>query len=590
MVAGGVGVVALVVTTSACGGSGEAAGGDDESKGSGGNDGDPGVVAAEELPVTRVLRGEESFPEGFMVPAGEVWEFEQAATTTVVSEANVVVEGVLRMHPVDHDVMHTLRFEGIDESDFVGGGTEVLDSDVGLWVVGDGQLDIVGSEKAGWNRTGSDPTWRDGDDIRVAPIGEGDVNTFEEFEPGDEVPSVSHAGEEYEAEVFNLTRNVRIEGTGDGGANPATNGRAHIWINSTKSQTIRYAELRHLGPRQASESGKVTQAVHRGGWTVFGSPEETETGDGTEGVHGRYGLHLHMSGDGSRDSLIEGVVVRDTGNHAFVPHASHGVTIRDTIAFNVFEDAYWWDPDRTGPDTEAVNATNEVVIDHALAARVRSGSPRPHDGPLSGFSLGEGKDLTLTDSAAVGLQDEGSTAGFHWPASASASAHNVWEFHGNVAHNNGGDGIFVWQNDENDHVVQDFVGYHNAGFAVQHGAALNTYRYEGLLLFGNGEAGIRSVAAASGEPQEWLDIDTDGMVIAGRSVTGTRPVVFRDLTLRGTIVVDETEGNGSSIYELHDGRTGDGEPLTEDSFDIRNQRSQITVHGPDDAFEVLPAG
>jgi SAM-dependent methyltransferase len=96
-------------------------------------------------------------------------------------------------------------------------------------------------------------------------------------------------------EVLNLTRNVRIHGSGDGGADPASNGRAHIWIGSDQPQIIRFAELRHLGPRR-------------------------HAGDHTEGVLGRYPLHFHMMGDGSRGSIVEGVVVADSGNRAFVPH------------------------------------------------------------------------------------------------------------------------------------------------------------------------------------------------------------------------------------------------------------------------------
>jgi hypothetical protein len=520
--------------------------------------------------VTKVLSGEEAYPEGFTVPAGEVWAFDSDVTTTVVVEANVVVKGVLRMRPANHDVVHTLRFEGIDESAFVGGGMAVVDSDVGLWVVGEGRMDIVGTQKVGWNRSGADPAWQEDDEVRVAPIDAGngaaaagvrDGDAFAELELGRGVPSVSHAGDVYPAEVVNLTRNVRITGTGDGEADPAGNGRAHIWINSSQPQTIRFAELRHLGPRHAAEDGR-----------------------GTEGVPGRYPLHLHMSGDGSRGTVIEGVVVRDSGNHAFVPHASHGVTLRDTVAYNVFEDAYWWDPDEVAPSGPAVNATDDLRIEHAMAAVVRSDGDRRHAEPLAGFVLGQGANAAITDSVAVGIEGTEST-GFHWPASANAAIDNVWEFRGNVAHDNAGSGIFVWQNDDNDHVVQDFTGFHNGTYAVDHGAALNSFRYEDLVLFGNGRAGIRSIAAASGQEQEWQGIDTDGIVISGRPIAGTRPVIFRDVTDRGTIRVVEQRGSAPSIYEFHDAHTGTGEPLTAACFDIIRKVSQIVVYDGGGSFE-----
>jgi hypothetical protein len=503
-----------------------------------------------EQPAARVLRGDESFPDGFTVPEGEVWELDPAATTTVESGANVVVEGVLRMRPDNADVRHTLRFVGVDESRFVGGGHDVVDSDVGLWVVGVGQLDIAGTPKAGWNRTGTDPAWRAGDDVRVAPSAPGDHERFGPFEPGSPVPTASYAGQRYATEVLNLTRNVRIEGTGDGGADPAVNGRAHIWIDSARPQSIRYAELVHLGPRQVSDGD-----------------------DPTEGVTGRYPLHFHHAGDGSRGSIVEGVVVRDSGNRAFVPHASHGITFRDTIAFDVFEDAYWWDPDPG--DVPPENATDDLVYDHAMAALIRS-DPDTGGYALNGFTLGEGRNLTITDSVAVGVLGGVTSSGFHWPESANTNdgSPNVWEFHGNVAHNNRDSGIFVWQNDENPHLVEDFVGYRNGRYGVDHGAYFNDYHYDRIVAFENGEAGIRSEAGSAGT-QRWTAIDTDSILISDRSEPGDIPVVFDGLTLRGSIVVDEEDA--PSAYEFRNARRADGVELVPDDFDVRNQASTITV-------------
>ena len=499
----------------------------------------------------RVLRGDESFPDGFTVPPGEVWEFAPDEATSVISEGNVVVKGVLRVQPDDDDITHVLRFVEIDEREFVGGGMEVLDSDVGLWVVGEGQLHIVGSPRAGWNRTGTDPTWQPGDEILVAPIEPYDSTTFTPFEPGSPVPKVSYGGKAYATEVLNLTRNVRIEGTGDGDASPETNGRAHIWINSARPQTIRYAELRNLGPRTVGED------------------------DPTEGVFGRYPLHFHMAEDGTRGSLVEGVVVRESGNHAFVAHKSHGVTFKDTIAFNVFDDAYWWDSDSLGHGVPPENATDDLTYDHAMAAYVRS-DPEHQGYVLSGFHLGEGKNLAVTDSVAVGIQGNENASGFQWPSSANGNEHNVWEFRGNTAHNNRASGIFVWQNDWNDHLIEDFVGYRNGAFGVDHGAYVNEHRYDGLVLFENEVAGIRSTAVGEGG-QRWTNIDTDSILIDEHLIPSDDAVVFDTVTLRGPVIVDEDEGEAFSAYEFRNVRTGDGHELTSDDFEIRTLISTITV-------------
>src|SRR6266540_1326308 len=80
---------------------------------------------------------------------------------------------------------------GVDATRFVGGGMNPIDSDVGLWVIGAGQLDLAGTPKTGWTRAvGSvsagatqiplqtPPTgWRPGDDISIAPTAKPDGGT-----------------------------------------------------------------------------------------------------------------------------------------------------------------------------------------------------------------------------------------------------------------------------------------------------------------------------------------------------------------------------------------------------------------------------
>ncbi|MEX1126049.1 MAG: hypothetical protein WEE53_10355, partial [Acidimicrobiia bacterium] len=97
-----------------------------------------GSGTIERTPV--MVSGDQSYPEGFTIPADELWVFDPEVDTTVTVSANVVVLGELVMQPASEDVEHALIFEGVDESAFVGGGMDPLASDVGLWVMGDGQL------------------------------------------------------------------------------------------------------------------------------------------------------------------------------------------------------------------------------------------------------------------------------------------------------------------------------------------------------------------------------------------------------------------------------------------------------------------
>jgi hypothetical protein len=87
------------------------------------------------------------------VHPGAELRFADATSATLESRGNVVVcgheddltvlVGRLRMTPSRRDVVHLLRFLDVDEGAFIGGGIQVLDSDVGLWVAGHGAEAIL---------------------------------------------------------------------------------------------------------------------------------------------------------------------------------------------------------------------------------------------------------------------------------------------------------------------------------------------------------------------------------------------------------------------------------------------------------------
>jgi hypothetical protein len=362
--------------------------------------------------------------------------------------------------------------------------------------MGDGQLVLEGEEKAAWGYE-YDPTWN-GDEVVAAPNAPGNYVGFEAVTA---TPVVNQLG--YPTELINLTRNVRIEGTQDG--------YAHVFIRSTQPQTIRYASLRYVAPTL-----------------------------GESDVTGRYGIHIHMAGDGSRGSVIEGVVIRDAGNHAFVPHASNGITFRDTIAFNVLNEAYWWDPpgdDEDGP----VNASNDIVWDRAVVAGLDLGDPG-NKFRLTGFFLGDGENLTVTNSVAVGVRGGEDRSGFLWPESSRA----VWTFENNIAHNNQANGIFVWQNNPEHHVIDGFTAYYNSWVGVDHGAYENAYQYRDLTLLENGLGAITSHAMGEeteeSETQIWSNVVTNGatLFIAEHATEVEAPVRFIDCDF-GRVEVDEED-------------------------------------------------
>jgi hypothetical protein len=491
---------------------------------------------------TVVLSGDEDHPDGFTVPAGETWAFDPDTSTTVTVGANVIVEGRLEMKPASGDVEHLLIFEGIDESTFVGGGMDPVESDVGLWVMGDGQLDLEGEEKTAWAYE-YDPEW-EGDEVVAAPNSPGD---FETFEPVTATPPANDLG--YPTELLNLTRNVRIEGTPDG--------YTHVFIRSNRPHNIRYAAFRYVAP-------------------AFGDTDAT----------GRYGMHIHMSHDGSRGTLVEGVVMRDAKNHAFVPHASHGITFEDTIAFDVENEPYWWDEPPELEDT--VNDTHDLVWDRAVAALVRQGFAG-NNFRLAAFALGNGENVTVTNSVVVGLEGDPfvDRSGFHWPESAGA----VWTFENNIAHNNEVGGIFVWQNNSERHDITNFTAYYNGGAGVNHGAYGNSYQYNDLTLLENG---VSVISHALGEEnpdqdaQTWTSITTGGgeLIIDEHQTEPEAPVRFVGCDF-SRVVVTDADGEAPSLYEFVDC------DLAAEDFDLEEARedSVFRVQNEDGtAFELTGDG
>jgi G8 domain-containing protein len=496
---------------------------------------------------------------GLVVERGGDLVFDPDANRTVESTGNVVVRGRLSMEPASPQTIHRLVFRGVDEDAFVGGGMDVVRSDVGLWVMNRGVLQLAGSSRRPWTRAvgevpagavevtlQDDPDgWQVGDELvitpTVPPTGGDDSSSAAQLYDDPRIkaisgrtiqlssatrfdhPAVDVVGTTYTAEVLNLTRNVRIQGT--------RRGRSHVFIRSTNPQVIKDAAFRHLGPRQ------------RGGGA-------------SEFVLGRYGLHFHMCFDSSRGSVVSGTVVRDCGSHAFVPHLSNGVSFLDCISHNTFEDAYWWDD---APDTRTSgDPTHDVLYSKCVASLAKS-HPEFRGYRLTGFFLGRGKGNVARDCVAVGIRGNADASGFIWPE----GSEGVWEFQDCLAHNNAVNGIFVWQNTDRVHVIDRFVAYHNGNAGIEHGAYLNAYVYRDVTLVGNAEAGVQLHAESSDRG----DLRFERTTIDGAGITRFGFLAF-EATLNGApAVVCSPAISGVRREDFALGYSGDS---LEDRFDVRS--------------------
>jgi hypothetical protein len=539
--------------------------------------------------------------EGLRIEAGAKLDFDSDKSATLESTRNIVVDGRLGMHPSSPEVVHVIRFVSVDESAFEGGGDEPLDSDVGLWVGHAGMLEAAGTAKTSWTRTKSGPEadaqtltlesppvgWQVGDELAIAPTlpptQEASFDGFDEVQvervSGAEVtldrpltyahPTVNR---QWNPEVMNLSRNVRIEGT--------PNARTHVMVMSHHPQSIGYVQIRYVGPQQG-----------QGERGVDGEPAD-DTGPG---VLGRYGLHFHEAGNGTKGSTVTGTVVRDAGNHAYVAHASHGITFRDTVAYNIASDAYWWDGSTDTRD-EAPE-TDGTLYDHCIAAKITDEDMIR----LSGFNLMQGADNTVRNSTAVGVLGGSDSSGFHWPESGGRHGHGVWKFDANLAHNNVADGIFVWQNDRLDHKVSNFTAYHNSGYGIDHGAYVNGYKYASSTLYGNGEAALNTKATTwvTEEDGYVAQLRFDGLLMEGAGISEhlvvsnhhnangvERPTIFTRAQMSGAkgaaiSMTPDENGNPYAYYFVDTQIAGEG-------FEVRDGQdaSFIQVQSGSSAYRI----
>lgn len=471
----------------------------------------PGPDTQIVIPADRRVRLDGDAEVASLTVDGEL-VFDPAASATLTAHGNVIVNGKLSMRPSDPTIEHVIQFDDVTESEFLGGGMAPLDSDVGLWFIGEAQAVLEGSPRRGWTNavgaiaSGADTVevadatgWQVGDEIFISPtappnedglgvdgrtggfhettIAAVDGNTITLADPTAR-PHPLVAGL-YSAEVANLTRNVEVRGT--------ETGRAHVFFHIQEHpQFVRWVNLDTLG---------------------------------VEGALGRYPLHFHHAGTGSVGSLIEGVVVQNSGQRAFVPHESHGITMRDLVAYDIGGgEAYWWDEG---------DETNDLVMEHAMAAATAN----------SGFFLGRGTNVALRDAVSIGVENTENDGGFEWVNNSIGN----WNAVDLVAHNNASSGIRVWQNADIPQVIDGYVAYHNYRAAVDHGAYSNRYTYRNGHFFGNLENGVILYATSDPTPItfENIVIDSAGItegapvLIGGSAIPANKATLWRNVDFQG---------------------------------------------------------
>ena len=454
--------------------------------------------------------------DGIVIHEGGTLVFERKTSLLLKSTKNIVNMGRLILKPLTMKILHQIQFIDINESNFVGGGHHILDSDIGLWVIGNGVLEIEGTTKNAYSYLTGDGlinqsisvknslNWQSDDEIVVAPTQQGSYafssGKFKDIKLQHNHPT----NDGFTAEVLNLTRNVIIGGT--------ISGRSHISIMSKKPQVIKYCQLKYMGPRKNGAK-----------------------------VMGRYAIHFHHCMDGSKGSIITGVVTSDCGSHSFVSHCSHGVTFDSCIAYNVNETAFWWDQPANQFDNS--NDSNNTKWLNCVAAGLYP-IPAQRGYDLSGFILGSGFNNEISNCTVIADMGKGTAGAFNWPEDSNYTP-NLWKSENLTAHNCYAVGIRNWQNDDAPHLINKFVVY-NCHIGILHGAYRNGYTYQNGLLFNNTKCDIEIHALPNvnatpddkGYKTAFKSIILDKINVMPHTLSGDTPILIKDCKIKEVIVME----------------------------------------------------
>lgn len=566
------------------------------------NQPDISVTAQSPQTADRVItsRDQSELSQGFIVPRDQIWEFDPSDTVELNVVGNVEVRGTLRMKPSKPELAHVLRFNEIDETKFVGIDYEateppeaenlVSESDIGLWVTGSGQLDLLGSERSDWlnvvgglekgdsklNLGSAAIGWQVDDEISIAPTGSLSENDKLDFElrtiTGIEGSTVTldkplefdhpQINNEWTAEVINMTRNVLIESGGNSTADVSTDGRAHIFISSDQPQTIKHVRLRNLGPRKG-------------------------TGRESTGVSGRHPLYFYNNNDGSRNSIVEGVVALQSGNSAFALKQSNGIVFNNNIAYDGLETAFKWP---AGPDENI--GSSDIVYDHNLVALLDASDSARFT--LRGFDLPTGSNLAIRNSVAIGVQGSDNSSGFGSVGGDFEEAESTWLFENNIAHNNIGHGIFMRTNGDFDAEMKNFAGYSNGKFGLRHDGRSNSFKYSNLKLFSNSQGAIAQSATSKGadsaEPSNYeltlTGILSDGSLDISNPIDNSdSPTLYSDCQFNKVVADNRDQANQLRFDFVNCG-------LQRNDFELDGLApgSRIRVQDPAGAFQIADDG
>ncbi|MGH8934848.1 MAG: hypothetical protein ACRDXD_01020, partial [Acidimicrobiia bacterium] len=209
------------------------------------------------------------------------------------------------------------------------------------------------------------------------------------------------------------------------------------------------------------------------------------------------------------------------------------------------------------------------------------GNPVTNQKNVSGFWLAGGVNIRAIDCTAVGVLGDKNASGFEWPSQLNHEPENVWIFQDNVSHNNFRQGIFIWQNDDNDHIVERTTIYHAGDHGVNWGAYSNPYVFRDGLIKACGSSAVAQHVTGqpsdTGQLPRWERVifDASGadhcLEIVRTHVESEAKVLYLDCVFTGQLAsaVSVTNDNTLGVWqEIDFVNTGAGTDLLPDDFEL----------------------
>ncbi|MDR7417394.1 MAG: G8 domain-containing protein [Armatimonadota bacterium] len=413
---------------------------------------------------------------------------------TRLDVGNVIVDdgGYLEMgtaaNPIPAAYQAEIRFV-ISSTASCTGGASFVERDTGLWVFGGGRWEAHGAPvRVTWTKLAA----RAAAGVSVIRV----VDDVTDWEPGSTLvvtPTDMGRREASEAlsnpyyEEVQLVRAIRMTG--------------HTELQL--SRTLRYT---HEGTGEtAGEVALLSRNVvvtskypddQVQGHTMFmhgaeGGLSYVEFRQlGNLGCLSRYPVHFHMMEETSRGMRVRGLAIWDSNTQLLNIHASHGVTVEDTIGYHGTGIGFF-----VGEPHERMFSVDNVLVNNLVARIVY------RDGALNGAHRASGFWIESLNAALVGNVASGS-----WGRSLEDAGFHIAEgpdFHPdfgtlqmvrNESHTNNGSGLHTWNNSGPPYAVVDFRAWRNGFAGIKWGAYRNRMHVHRALLFENGTYNLQTTA------------------------------------------------------------------------------------------------